>query len=90
MGDDGGGSLISLDGVAPRRVVGVSASVIFPCTIKSKRRYLLALAHLGSPGKWAVIVFVCLCVFTCLQCFDTVGHEEEHSVCKTLRVEVLA
>jgi len=33
MGDDG---LISPDGVAPIRIVGVSASVIFPCTIKSR------------------------------------------------------
>ena len=36
MGDDGGGLLISPDGVAPSWIVGVSASVIFPCTIKSR------------------------------------------------------
>jgi len=36
-GDDGDGSLISLDGVAPSRIVGVSATVIFPCIIKSKK-----------------------------------------------------
>jgi len=54
VGGDGGGSLISSDGVAPSRIVGVSASDIFPCTIKSKRRFLLPLAHLGSPGKRAV------------------------------------
>ena len=53
MGDDGGGSLISPDGVAPIQMITVSASVIFPCTIKS-RRFLLALDHLGSPGKGAV------------------------------------
>jgi len=37
MGYDGGGSLISLDGVVDgivaSRMVAVSASVIFPCTI---------------------------------------------------------
>jgi len=52
-GGDGGGSLISSDGVAPIQIVGVSASVIFPCTIKS-RRFLLAPAQAGSPGKRAV------------------------------------
>jgi len=35
MGDEGGGSLISLDGVAPSRVVGVSASVNLPLHHKS-------------------------------------------------------
>jgi len=58
--DDGGGPMISLDGMAPSRIglhgvapsqiVGVSASVIFPCTINS-RRFLLPAAHLGSPEK---------------------------------------
>jgi len=51
MGDDGGGALISPDGVAPSRIVSVSASDISPCTIKSRRRLLLAPAHPGSPGK---------------------------------------
>jgi len=46
-GDDGGGSLISPDGVTPNWIVGVSASFIFPCTIKS-RRFLLVPAHLGT------------------------------------------
>jgi len=32
-GDDGGGSLISPYGVAPSWIVGVSASVIFPCIV---------------------------------------------------------
>jgi len=44
-------ALISLDGVAPSRMVGVSASVdlpFFPCTIKF-RSSVLAPAHLGSP-----------------------------------------
>ena len=44
MGDDGGGSLISLDGMAPSQLVGASASVIFPYTIK------LVPAVPGSPG----------------------------------------
>jgi len=35
-GDHGGGSLISPDGVAPSRIVGVSASDISPCTIKRR------------------------------------------------------
>jgi len=54
VGDDGGGSLISPDGVAPSWLVGVSASVIFSCTIisiKSRRRFLLTPAHPGGPGK---------------------------------------
>jgi len=62
MRDDGDASLISPVGVAPCRMVGVSASVIFPCTMKS-RRFLLAPAHPGSPGKRAVNRF---CVFVCL------------------------
>jgi len=37
MGDDGGWGTDSPDGVASRRIVGASASVIFPCTIKSRR-----------------------------------------------------
>jgi len=43
----------SPDGVAPIRMVGVSASLpllIFPCTIKS-RSSLLAPAHPGGPRK---------------------------------------
>lgn len=55
MGDEGGGSLslICPIGVMPSWIVGVSASGIFRCTIKS--RFLLAPAHQGSPGKRAVI-----------------------------------
>jgi len=43
-------ALVSPDGVAPSWMVGVSASVIFPCTIKY-RSSLLALAHPDGPGK---------------------------------------
>ena len=46
MGDEGGGSLISPDGVAPSRIVGMSASDISPCTIKSRR----ISSGTGSPG----------------------------------------
>jgi len=61
MGDEGGGSLISLGGVASSRIVGVSASDIFSCTIKSRRSFLLAPAHPGSPGKRAV-KRLCVCL----------------------------
>ena len=37
MGDDGGGGTDSPDGVASRWIVGASVSVIFPCSIKSRR-----------------------------------------------------
>jgi len=48
MGDDGEGSLIRPNGVAPIRMVGVPASVIFPCN-KNSRRFPLAPAHPDSP-----------------------------------------
>ena len=57
--DVGGGSLIGPDGVAPIWMVGVSASVIFPCT--TEFRFLLAPAHPDSPGKRPVRR---LCVFS--------------------------
>jgi len=61
MGDDGGGSLISPDGVATSRTVGVPASDIFPYNVKS-RTFLLAPAHPGSPGKMGVKqLCVCYC-----------------------------
>jgi len=53
-GDEDGGSLISPDGVAPSQIVGVSAPDISPCTIKSRRRFLLAPAYLGCPGERSV------------------------------------
>jgi len=37
--------MISVDGVAPSQIVGVSASDISPCTIKSRRRFF------SGPGK---------------------------------------
>jgi len=51
-------AMVSPDGVAPSRKVGVSASVNLP----------LATAHPGGPGKMAVkrlrcgVVYVCVCV----------------------------
>jgi len=59
MGHEGSGSLISPDRVAPSRIVGVYASDIFRCTIKS-RRFLLALAHPGSPRKKGRKMVVCV------------------------------
>jgi len=52
LGEEGGGSLISTDGVAPIRIVSVSACVIFHCTIKSRRRFLLA--QTDNLGKRAI------------------------------------
>jgi len=57
------------DGVAPSRVVAVSA-LIFPCTIKS-RSSLLAPAHPGGPGKravkrlWLVLGISCTTILRC-------------------------
>ena len=63
MGGDRGGSLVSANGEVTSWIVGVSASVIFPHTIKS-RRFLLAPAHLGSPGKRAIV-----CVYNLTKLF---------------------
>ena len=51
--------LFSPDGVEPSQIVRMSASDISPCTTKS-RRFLLALAHPGSPGKMAA-KWMCVC-----------------------------
>jgi len=51
MGDDGRGSLISPGGVLPSWMAGVSASVVFPCTIKVQKKILLALAPPVVPRK---------------------------------------
>jgi len=66
MGEEGGGSQIRLDGVVPIRIVGVSASDISPCTMKSRRSIS---SGTGSP-RWfqkkgrKMVVCVCVCVFT--------------------------
>ena len=62
-GNDGGGLLISPDGLASSWIVGVSASVILHCTIKSRRRFLLAPAHPGSAGN-SVVRRLYVCVVT--------------------------
>jgi len=54
MGDEGGGSLISLDGVAPIWMVSVSTSVILPCTTKIQKIFFLAPADPANPRKRAV------------------------------------
>jgi len=61
MGDDGGGSLISPDGVVPSWIVGVSASDISSCIIKSRKKFLLAPVDPGGTGKKAV-KWLCVCV----------------------------
>ena len=68
MGYDGGGSLIiSLDGVAPSRIVGVSASVIFHCTTKarrrrSRRRFLLWHRLTRVVPEKKAVKWLCVCV----------------------------
>jgi len=48
MGDDGAGGTDSLDGVASRWTVGASASVLSPCTIKSRTwRAIMEEVHKG-------------------------------------------
>jgi len=41
-GDYGGGGVVSLDVVAPTRTVGSSASIIFPCSTKIQKIFMLA------------------------------------------------
>jgi len=54
MGGCWRGASVTLDGVAPSRIVCVCVPLlIFSCTIKS-RSSLLAPAHPGVPGKRAV------------------------------------
>jgi len=62
MGGDGGGSLVSLDGVAPSRMVGVSASVNIPLHHKVQK----ISSSTGSPGwsrKKGRKTVACVCVF---------------------------
>jgi len=67
MGDDGGGSLISPDGVAPSRMVDVSASVNLPLHHKVQKSSLLASAHPGGPVKRAVNGCGCVCASVLLK-----------------------
>jgi len=58
-------ALVGLDGVTPSQMVGVSASLVFPCTIES-RSSLLAPARLGGPRKMAVVVVMLpICYTVC-------------------------
>jgi len=68
MGDDGGGSLTSLDGAVPIQMVSVSTSVIFSYAIKSRRSlFFLAPAHLGSSGTGkSAVKRLCVCVYVCV------------------------
>jgi len=54
--------VVSLDGVAPSRMVSVSASVNLLYTIRS-RSSLLAPAQLGGPGKRVINCCVCVHVY---------------------------
>jgi len=84
MGDDGGGSLISLDGVASSRTVFVSASIMFPCTIKSRRFLLLAPAHPCSPRKRAIKrLCVCYCLLPSSTDWTNRGWNAESPECRT-------
>jgi len=75
------GTGYSPDGVALSQMVGVSAAVIFPCTIKS-RNSLLAPAHPGGPGKRAVKRLWCGVWFNALMLL--VGRQEGHPACKKI------
>ena len=73
-------ALVSLDGVAPSRMVGVSASVNLPLHHKVQKFS----SGTGSPG-WSckkAIKRLCVCV--------VVLQKLEHLVCKKLSDEVLA
>ena len=55
-------TLVSPDGVAPSRMVGVSASVNLPLHHKV-HKFSLAPSHPGGPGKRAVKRLCVLCVY---------------------------
>ena len=57
-------ALVSPDGVAPSRMVSVSASVNLPLHNKDQKFSFLAPAHPGSPGKGPVKRFVVVCGIT--------------------------
>jgi len=64
MGDDGGGSLISPDGVAPCRIVVVSASCYLPLHHRVQKKIS---SGTGSPGwSWKkgrkTVVCACACL----------------------------
>jgi len=66
-GDDGDGSLFIPDGVAPTQMVGVSASVIFPCAIEVQKKIFLwhRLTWLSQKKGRKTVVCVCVCQHCC-------------------------
>ena len=74
----GGGGTGSPDGLASRRIVG--ASVVFPCTLKSKRLAVMEEVDKGC-SEFCVIAFSALTLL--------VGWQEGHLACKKLSGGVL-
>ena len=73
--------LVSSDGVATSRIVGVSAYVNLPLHHKV-RSSLLAPAHPGGPEKRAVKTVVCVCVCGyCVQAVVSIAVATESAVC---------
>ena len=64
MGDSGGGHWLDPMEWRPDGWL-VSASVILPCIINSRGRFLLAPAYLGSPGKNGHTTLVCVTNKSC-------------------------
>jgi len=61
MGDDGGGLLISPDRVALCQMVGVSASVISPCTRKVQKK-IFFWYRLSQWSRKRAVKWLCGCV----------------------------
>ena len=59
--DDGGGSLISLDKVAPVPMAGESASFIVPCTIKAEKKIFFGHGLSRVVPKKGCKMIVCVC-----------------------------
>jgi len=78
MGDGGRWALVSPDGVAPSRLVGVSASVNLPLHHKVQKFSSGIPAHPGGPGKRAV-KWLCGC-----------GIKRSGHICDRLRERVWA
>jgi len=61
MEEVGGGLLISPDGVAPSRMVSVSASVILPCTTEVQKKIFFwhRLTQVVPEKDCKTVVYVC-------------------------------
>jgi len=59
--------MISPDGVAQSRMVGVSISVIFPCTVKNKSllTFNVWLHYFDCCSTFVQCLLVCVCVCVC-------------------------